>query len=276
MALDAVGNLGQEIITRAKEFGADLVGIARVEDLQKSPSHTISEKMPHFDNMGAKTVEGRKCGQVDWPEGAKSAIIIALEHPPEKPELDWWIFGKQLTTGNTPGNKILMEIVKKLSSWLENEKAVKCFKLPYYVEMGAVYMKDAAALAGLGCVGMNNMLVTPQYGPRQRLRVVLVDSALPATGPLKGFDPCLDCTMPCREACPVKAFDEVLYTGKVYGQDRLPGRTGVYSRARCNNLMKKLCEDYEPVVTGDAQEAGKMAKFCRECELACPVGLQPP
>jgi epoxyqueuosine reductase len=39
--------------------------------------------------VAAKQVEGRKSGVVDWPEAGKTVIIIALNHPSEKPELDW-------------------------------------------------------------------------------------------------------------------------------------------------------------------------------------------
>jgi epoxyqueuosine reductase len=38
-------------------------------------------------------------------------------------------------------------------------------------------MKDAAALAGLGCIGKKRLLITPRYGSHQRLRVMLVDAA---------------------------------------------------------------------------------------------------
>jgi len=259
------------ILVKAKEFGADLVGIARVEDLKQSPSHQISERMPAFANVGAKKIEGRRPGQVDWPEGAKSAIVIAIEHPPEKPELDWWILGSKSTAGNTPGNKLLMASIKKLADWIEQELDMTCFRLPYHIELGSIYMKDAAVLAGLGCIGKNNILVTPQYGPRQRLRVMLVDVDLPSTGPSE-FDPCHNCDMPCRSACPVNAFKKTLYRENEYGFAQLPGRTGVYSRPLCSRLMDKACEKYEPIEIEGQDEPGKLAKFCRECEFACPVG----
>ena len=46
--------LAELIMAKAKEFGADLVGIARVEDLKQSPSHQISERMPAFANVGPR------------------------------------------------------------------------------------------------------------------------------------------------------------------------------------------------------------------------------
>jgi epoxyqueuosine reductase len=263
--------LAELIMAKAKEFGADLVGIARVEDLKQSPSHLISERMPAFANVGAKEVEGRRPGQVDWPGGAKSAIVIAIEHPEDKPELDWWILGGKSKAGHTPGNDLLIAAGKKLAVWIEHELGITSFRQAYHIELGAIYMKDTAVMAGLGCIGKNNLLVTPQYGPRQRLRVILVDADLPATGP-SDFDPCRDCKMPCRAACPVNAFDKTLYTEEEYGFPQLPGRTGVFSRPLCSQRQDKDCEEYEPVAIEGQDEPGKLARFCRACEFACPVG----
>jgi len=259
------------IVTQAKDCGADLAGIARVDDLKQSPSHRISERMPNFANVGAKVVEGRRPGQVDWPAGARSAVVIAIEHPEDKPELDWWILGTKSTAGNTPGNKLLIAAANQLADWIEQELGMTCFRMPYHIELGGIYMKDTAVLAGLGCIGKNNILVTPQYGPRQRIRVIMVDADLPPTGPID-FDPCNGCDMPCRVACPANAFGETLYRAEEYGFDQLPGRTGVYSRPLCSQIMDKACEEYEPVAIEGQDEPGKLARFCRECEFACPVG----
>lgn len=271
MAQNMKSSLSREIIEKALEFGADLAGIARVEDLKKSPSHMISEKMPQDNNVASKQVEGRKQGVVEWPEGGKSALVIAVAHPPEKPELDWWVLGGKSAAGNTEGNRILMRIVKKVAEWLEQEKSVRSFKLPYHIEHGGIYMKDTAVMAGLGCIGKNNILVTPQYGPRQRLRIVLLDMDLPATGPID-FDPCLDCHMPCRSACPVNAFSETIYTEEEYGVWPLPGRTGVYSRPRCHEQMDIDTANQESVAVEGEEAPVKKTKFCRACEFACPVG----
>jgi epoxyqueuosine reductase len=261
--------LSQEIVAKAKAFGADLAGIARVNDLKRSPSHRISEEMPEFNGVGTKFVEGRKRGIVQWPEGARSAIVVAIEHPREKPELDWWISGT--SAGNTAGNKRLMAVIKKLSDWLKREKGIFSFELPYHIEHGAIYMKDAAVLAGLGCIGKNNILVTPRFGPRLRLRVMLIDTDLPATGPID-FDPCARCPMPCRQACPQQAFAGEVYTKKEYGLDALPGRSGVFSRFECNRQMDIDCARFESVAIKGQQVPGKRIQYCRECELACPVG----
>lgn len=271
MAGSKMQNLSGSIIEQAKAFGADLAGIANVEDLKASPSHRISEIMPEFAGEGTKAVEGRKRGVVQWPEGAKSAIVIAIGHPVEKPELDWWVTAT--SAGNTEGNRLLMSVFDRLAGWLEREMGVRCFKLPYHIEHGAVYMKDTAVLAGLGCIGRNNILVTPQFGPRQRLRVMLTDADLPSSGPMS-YDPCAECPMPCREACPQQAFAETIYTREEYGIAELPGRTGVYSRVRCNVEMDVNNAAHEMIAIAGLEKPAKRVKYCRKCELACPVGAR--
>jgi len=260
------------INNKAKEFGADLAGMARIEDLKRSPSHEISEKMPEFDGVGTKDAEGRKRGVVKWLEGARSAIVIAVEHPPEKPEMDWWATTGS-SSGNTAGNRFLMKTVSELATWLEREQGIQCFKLPYHIGHGGIYMKDAAVLAGLGCLGKSNILITPQYGPRLRLRVMLTDVDLPSTGAIE-FDPCEDCPMPCRTACPQDAFAEQIYSSEKYGQKELPGRSGIYNRLSCNQQMIINESDFEEVKTDNQEKPKKQIKYCRECELACPVGSE--
>jgi epoxyqueuosine reductase len=165
-------NIQKEIIEKAREFGADLAGIANVENLKNSPSHLIYGKLGEYNTVGDKPPEELKRGEIAWPQNAKSAIIIAVEHPEDKPELDWW---KADHKGGTPGNGILISINNQLVEWLQNEKKIKAKSLAYHIEHKGIFLKDTAAIAGLGCIGKNNILITPQYGPRVRLRAILSD-----------------------------------------------------------------------------------------------------
>jgi len=118
--------LKNQIIEKAKEFGACAAGIANVEALKKSPSHLIYPYFGRYKSFLNKEVP-RDSGEVLWPANAKSAIVIAVEHPEDKPELDWWQDGLK---GGTPGNKVLMTIVVRLSDWLRKEKNHEIKGLP--------------------------------------------------------------------------------------------------------------------------------------------------
>lgn len=262
-------NLSDQIIEKAKGFGACLVGIANVEVLKESPSHYIFSRIEQHKGVGSSEfAEGVKPGEVAWPENAKSAIIIAVEHPEEKPELDWWNAGY---SGGTIGNRILMSINDGLSEWLEEKKEIKTKKLPYYIERGGIFLKDTAVMAGLGCIGRNNLLVTPEFGPRIRLRAMLTDHTMPATAPVH-FDPCRDCSMPCMEACPQESFQNKIYSQEEFGLDELPARTGVYNRHLCNVQMDLDVDNCEQIKVEGQDVPRKVVRYCRMCEFACPVG----
>lgn len=259
--------ISNRIIEKAKSLGASLAGIAIVDLIKSSPSHLIYPKMEHHSGVGSRaSAHGIKPGEVAWPLGAKSAVVIAVEHNEDQPELDWW-YGKK----SPPGNRILMKINKILSEWVEKTFQITAHKLPYHVEKGGIFLKDAAVMAGLGCIGKSNILVTPEFGPRIRLRALLLEQELPPTGPID-FDPCGNCVELCRQACPQGAFDEVVFKSERMGVADLPGRDGSFSRPTCNVQMQSDIDVAQEDIDPESGEMERIIKYCRRCELACPVG----
>jgi epoxyqueuosine reductase len=270
-----------QIIDKAKEMGAAIAGIASVELLKKSPSHDM---LGRFGTKidGVHSFEGMIEGfnEIKWPARVKSALVIAVSHPKDKPELDW-----TNASGDTPGNRILQRINRELAAWIEETLSIKTHKMAYWVEKGGIYLKDTAVLAGLGCIGRNNLLITAGLGPRVRLRAMLLEDELTPTGPTT-FDPCDSCKEFCRKACPQNAFDRVVLSSAETGMYTLPGRDGCFSRAKCSIQMDKDVKDSDMAVgkeflsgldqlavetRGLSQTEGRI-KWCRRCELACPVG----
>jgi epoxyqueuosine reductase len=272
---------GAQIIGKAKELGAAVAGIAGIELLKKSPSHEILGKFGTKID-GVQSFEGMIEGfnEVKWPARVKSALVIGVSHPQDEPELDW-----TQGSGNTPGNRILQRINRELAAWIGEALGIKTHRMPYWVEKGGIYLKDTAVLGGLGCIGRNNMLITPELGPRVRLRGMLLEGELTPTGPI-AFDPCDGCEEFCRRACPQNAFDRIVLSPVETGMHTLPGRDGRFSRAKCYIQMDKDVEDSHmavaegflsgldksALVTGRISLTEKRIKWCRRCELACPVG----
>lgn len=262
-----------KIISKAKELGASMAGWALIGDLKKAPSANLAPKMPYrrdeFEDASYRMDASLKLkhGEVNWPEDAKSVLAIGVAHPKEKPEMDWWV-GRT----NPPGNKILMSIIKELCKWIEKEYGYNCIHFPYQVGMGGLYLKDVCVLAGLGCVGDNNLVITPEFGPRVRLRALAVDVEMPPTGPID-FYPCRNCDKPCRKACPQKAMDKIVYLPKDYdGLTKLPGRTGVYNIAKCEEQITKDVDSAKEELLEGQTEPEKIVRYCRRCEFACPIG----
>jgi len=143
---------------------------------------------------------------------------------------------------------------------------------------------------GCGC----NLVVTPDYGPRIRFRALLLGCEAEPTGP-RDFNPCIDCKQPCRRVCPIKAFEQKVFSSKALNLSKLPGTEGTYDRVTCNVKMNQDIvnaidavpsgqkEKHEARLAIDGFEDGfrnksqkavvdYCVKYCRRCELVCPVG----
>jgi epoxyqueuosine reductase len=241
--MKSIGNkIEQTIVEKAKELGASLAGIATIADLKASPSYEIYDKRPF--NKDYKGVE--------WREEFKSVLVWALVHPASEPVLDWWSLK---VPGFTPGFSVMRLQSKKLRIWLGEDLGISALSLPYHIEYGGALLKDAAALAGLGIIGNNNLLITPEFGPRVRLRAIFIEAELDPTGPID-FDPCKGCPMPCFRSCPRDAF-----------------RSGTYERDFCKEEQEQREANFE-ILDGSImgiEEASEVTKYCRNCEFACPV-----
>jgi epoxyqueuosine reductase len=230
------------IVQKAKALGASLAGIAAVDDLKASVSYEIYDKKPFYEEYKG----------VEWRAEHRSVLVWALVHPASEPVLDWW---SMKVPGFTPGNRVMRTQSRNLRIWLDEEYGIKALSLPYQIEYGGAFLKDSAHLAGLGVIGRNNLLVTPEFGTRVRLRGIFMEAELAPTGPLD-FDPCSGCDRPCHRACPRDAF-----------------RSGAFERALCkqeNDKREAAGEILDGSIMG-IEEPSRVVKPCRYCELACPV-----
>jgi epoxyqueuosine reductase len=219
--------LSKTIKEKARSLGASLVGVTSVSSVLKTPSHQeVSDAHRRF-----------KGG---------SFIVMALEHPASNPSLDWWD-----GEGGTPGNSELRRISTLLRNWLKETLNITSQNLPYHVENGGIFLKEAAVVAGLGVIGRNNLLITPQYGSSVRLRAMFLDRDVPSDIPAR-FAPCDTCSAPCRAACPQNAFEN-----------------GKYQQMLCNIQMKKDDANQQSITMGNC--AKSVIQYCRACEWACPV-----
>jgi epoxyqueuosine reductase len=220
----AASLLRERLLEIAGQCGASLAGIARAAQLGESPSHLAR-------------------GRCFLPESARSVLVLALHHGQTDAELDYW--GGE---GGTPGNLRLIRICRHVAERAARELHIIACPIDYAPEPRGTFLKDAATLAGLGIIGSNNLLVTPRFGPRVRLRALALEVELPPST-RDGFSPCSSCDMVCRTCCPRHAFAR-----------------GGYAADDC---MRQMKED-ESRAVGPAH--GYRVAYCRRCELSCPVG----
>ena len=186
--------LTNDIISKAESYGGIQAGIALLEDVLNGPSYQA-------DSAGPLCTAGLDDDQIDeWPPEAQTVLVLGLYHPEEDPRLDYW------ERGDTWGNRRLREVSELLKLWFREKHDLNAQPLPYHVEKGGLFLKDAAVLSGLGVIGRSNLLINPEWGPRIRLRSLLLEGDFKTTEALEGFTPCKTCKVFCQKACPVKAF----------------------------------------------------------------------
>ena len=107
--------------------------------------------------------------------------------------------------------------------------------------MGLLSLKHLSIQAGLGVIGRNSLLITPQFGPRLRLAAIVTNAEVAHDEPLE-VDFCKHCEKPCISVCPVKALEE-------------PSQGEPY------RINKYACQQYL-----------NTRPTCGLCLEACPVG----
>lgn len=209
--------------TKALDLGADIVGVADAGRFGEAP-------------------QGHKPG--DILEGAKSVVVLAIRllkgavstAPSREYAVNYFVVNAEL-------NRIAFRLGRFLES--EGYEAVPIpASSPYNVEenRGDLSHRHAAVLAGIGCLGKNNLLITRDYGPRVRLASVVTTAPLVCGEPLN-MDFCGGCEE-CVRSCPVKALEG-----------------GNTDKEKCVRYLEKI-----------GKELGIDDLICGICIKVCPVG----
>lgn len=118
-------------------------------------------------------------------------------------------------------------------------------------------LRVAAVAAGLGVKGINNLVVSAEYGPRLRFTAVFTDADWARDGPLRDYY-CLNCTR-CWGACPTGAigprgFDRSLCVAEFNPTPEMAAR-------------QREMQIYPTPVT---------RLQCVACLISCPIGQRRP
>ncbi len=200
--------LTSEIIERLKGDGARLVGISNIERFDGAPrGHHPQDFVP-----GAKSVVVFGLPllhlTLNWEEHLVDSEFVS---PNSRQEVLQTYFGWRCSHDLV--DDLLDMMALRLSHFLEDRGCLSLFfpsNGPYRQLMhekvslgrGLFSHRHAAVRAGLGEFGLNNLVVTPQYGPRVRFGSVITEAEL-TPSPLLEVKTCLgeSCSI-CVESCP--------------------------------------------------------------------------
>ena len=193
--------LKKALLKKCKELGISLVGFAPVERWQTPP-----EELP---NRLSPWIPEEFWPQSIYPE-TKTVIVIGL--PVSLPIVE------------TAPSIYYYELYKTVNAMLDS-KACDIANFLTGKGCGSVYLprdaygdiqiliekpfaffshKHAAYLAGLGSIGHNNVLLTPQYGPRVRFTSIFTTAEI-TPDPIRIKDLCIKC-LSCVKNCPAGAI----------------------------------------------------------------------
>ncbi len=275
-------SLTSEVKDAARLAGADVVGIAAAARMDQAPQ-TAEQLLP----------------------GAKALIVYGIRIP-QAATKRWEIVKTPYHVyGHSVLNFKLSYIDYDVARFIED---AGYYALPFssrdphydpdtFVTKG-VSMRHAAAIAGLGEFGWNNLFLTPRFGPRIRFSAVLTDAPLEADPLYGGKQLCTKdkgCKR-CIEACPMGIFKTEEKTEfEVEGKRFQMARLSTQSKQRCRWSEHGLIAESgartnirppEMITTQDYLEAGARMDpvqkgrlgtfggifYCGRCVHSCPVG----
>ncbi len=215
-------NLTNDVIHWLKEQGVSVVGIANVERFKGSPRghHPCDfvHKAKSVITFGVALLHHT----LHWEGYLTNSELVPSEH--RKDVLQNYFYEQ---TGYVLVNDLLDKLALCLSNLLESQGYPSLFFPATYGDTVSAFIQEripsgwglfsqrhAAVMAGLGEFGLNNVVVTPQYGPRIRFNSViteaeLVPSALLAEKACLG-ESCSICVQDCPGAISLRHdFDPV-------------------------------------------------------------------
>ncbi|VUT27044.1 MAG: Epoxyqueuosine reductase [Candidatus Methanolliviera sp. GoM_asphalt] len=271
--------LTKEIKEKGIEFGAAKIGIGEADRCDKTPFFFTS---PYTILKDAKSMISI-C--VNYPEGI-------LDVPSDDP----FVF---LTTFGSFRVKLqdkLRDIASSLVGFID-ERGYKAVPIDPVIPIDErrwfaclISHKYAGMMSGLGDIGMNNALLTPEFGPRIELATIFTNVPLKTDALFGGSiyeGVCKECKK-CADICPTQGIDA--FKKPPYNIDlnrclwgtqgwmllskiEIPPDDWVSARPTVNTIIPKYKGRYPKIKEYQAwQEEYGGLPYCMKCIIECPYG----
>ena len=235
----------KELLDKCHDLGIPMVGFAPAERWENPPEKLTQ----HFSNW----IPREFWPQSIYPE-ARTVVVIGLPVPLPIVETAPSIYYHELYE---TVNILLDAKAYEISNFLTMKGHPSIF-IPRdgYGDIDVLLKKPlaffshkhAAFLAGLGSFGLNNVLLTPEWGPRVRFTSIFTTLKLEGNS-IQGDDLCTRC-LSCAQNCPVNAIKS-----DYKAETDFPP---LINKMNCALRSKKLRKEYRSP--------------CGICIKVCPVG----
>ena len=245
----------REIKEKAKEFGADLVGIANIERFKGVPAQHHPASI--FPEAKSVIVLAREINRGAW-RGIEEGTYWMSIGPVLDPRISYELC-RYLENKGWEGIPIYPIALER---WPEGVSVSPDKPAPNII----LSFEYAAVAAGLGEIGLAKVFLTPEFGPRQALGIVITDASFEPDPIFEGKICEGETCMECVKACPLKAINP-----KQKKEIIIAGRKFI-----CAELNFRMCRKCPNGVFPDRSEPkkGEPNRLAASCIRACIAHLE--
>ncbi|MHA6246688.1 tRNA epoxyqueuosine(34) reductase QueG [Pontibacter sp. CAU 1760] len=188
---------------KAKDLGFMYCGVSKADFLEEEAprlerwlNQNMHGQMHYMENHFDKRLDPRLL-----VDGAKSVVSLLLNYFPEETQPEEGTYKISKYAYGTDYHFVIKDKLKELLHHINEEIGEvggRCF-----VDSAPVLDKAWAKKSGLGWIGKNSNLITPQVGSFYFIAELIIDLELEPDGPIKDY--CGSCTR-CLDACPTNAI----------------------------------------------------------------------
>ncbi len=241
----------QAIRAFAEQIGIDKIGFASADPFGELKTRLVAHRELGYESGFEEPDLEKRVDPALSVKEAKSLIAIALAYPSRlenAPKSQPGAYRGILSRSawGMDYHHVLRDKLDQLSRFirrLEPSATVESM-----VDTGALSDRAVAERAGLGWVGKNCALITPEYGSWVYLGELITDLPLPPDSPVE--EGCGDCNI-CVDACPTGAL--------VQG--------GQLNAQKCISFLTQVKEFIPDEFRG---KIGNRLYGCDTCQIVCP------
>jgi len=243
--------LKQKVIEYAKSIGIDKIGFTTADPFYGLKDILQNHRVLNYESgFEEKDLDKRINPQLTLTS-AKSIIAIAIAYPskvpnpPKSKAAEYRGFVARSAWGKDY-HHVLQEKLEQLALFLKQLQLST--EYVYMTDTGVLSDHAVAERAGIGWIGKNSLLLTPEFGSYVYLGELITNIEFPPDLPME--NQCGDCTR-CIDACPTQAIVQ-------------PGQVNAKICLSYITQRKDLLEEHW------MEQLGNRLYGCDTCQIVCP------